>query len=78
MGLTWPLPFLLRPLDARFLTMIAVVGDYDFEEIQKVRDVVEFLVWALRLELWIRSHDLWVISRNARPHTQNLNFSTPS
>ena len=23
-GLTWPLPFLLRPLDARFLTMIAV------------------------------------------------------
>lgn len=25
MGLTWPRPFLLRPLDARFLTMIAVL-----------------------------------------------------
>lgn len=23
MGLTWPRPFLLRPLDARFLTMFA-------------------------------------------------------
>lgn len=25
-GLTWPRPFLLRPLDARFLTMIAMCG----------------------------------------------------
>lgn len=34
-GLTWPRPFLLRPLEARFLTMIAVlcVGIEDQESV---------------------------------------------
>jgi len=52
-GLTWPLPFLLRPLDARFLTMIAVVGDYDFEKVQKVRDVAEFPIHGVGSSLGI-------------------------
>jgi len=40
-------------LDARFLTMIAVVGDYDFEKVQKVRDVAEFPIHGVGSSLGI-------------------------
>lgn len=32
MGLTWPRPFLLRPLDARFLTIFACGGEGEFQQ----------------------------------------------
>lgn len=45
-GLTWPRPFLLRPLDARFLTMIAVVRwESGFEVRSSTSSMGDFTRW---------------------------------